>query len=324
MKYIVLSAGQEWNDYCWENAQKNQNIRFIKSLFKSYWLKFGIKLWNLRLMRINSLIRLMWFPFFKSQIKITNEETCLIIYDWNTITLSRYVIQLFREHFPNLKIVYIFTNFTKVSGARTFGLLDNLKQDFDIVFAFDPIDSKKYGFEYSRLIYEPDTLKNTKPAVSYDLFYVGQAKDRYPKLIEIFKKAIQQGLKCKFFITGVSSEDRYEHPDIIYNKQLPYSKVLDYIKKSRCLVDAIQGESSGMTIKTSESVVWNKKLITTNDNVVNEPYFNPSNIMVYLPSSDLAQFIKAPFIPYSDKDKFHFSSNRLFDQIEMLVNKQDD
>lgn len=318
MKYVIITSGQEWNDYCWEGALKKQeNIIFKNKLFP----RFAYRFWIRKIFRNSLLIDLFWYPWIKRILGISQDDTVLLVYDWGPITLSNRIIRKLKKEYPKLNVSYIFTNIVKITGATTFGLLDNLKQNYDMVFAFDPLDAKKYGFEYSRLIYEPNRPHVLPIKTEYDLFYVGQAKDRYSILIDIFKDAISQGLKCKFFITGVSESDRYEHPDITYNRQLPYSSVLEYINKSRCIVDAIQGGSSGMTIKTSEAVFWGKKLITTNETVVNESYYKPSNILIYHRGCDINQFLQTNFVPYTDKDRYEFSHMRLFQQIENITTK---
>ena len=50
------------------------------------------------------------------------------------------------------------------------------------------------------------------------MFYIGQAKDRHHKLIQIFKDAISNGLHCLFYITGVPEKEQYTHENIIYNE----------------------------------------------------------------------------------------------------------
>ena len=316
MKYVVLSAGQEWNDYCWEGVvSNNDRVLYINNLFP----KFLERLWRRKLFRTPFLLKVLWYPVIKRMLKISQITTTLIVYDWSLITFSLMIVEMLKKEYCNLNIVYVFTNFVKVSGAKTYGLLEKLKDYYDAVFAFDPADSVKLGFEYSRLVYEPNASRLSSDVIEYDLFYVGQAKDRYPKLIEIFKNATSQSLRCKFFITGISQENRYIHPDIIYNSPLSYSEVLTYINKSHCLVDAVQGDSTGMTIKTSEAIFWNKKLITTNECITKEKYYKPSNICVYKDKCDLKRFLELEFLPYTDEDKYEFSSTSLFNQIKKLL-----
>lgn len=315
MKYIVINAGHEWNRYCWSGVKNLGNVRYIQDLFN----KITFRFWSRRFFRSDIFIRLIWIPYIQHILNISSEATTLIVYDWGPITLSRTLIAGLRKNYSNLKIVYVFTNIVKITGATTHNLLGTLKDDYDIVFAFDPKDAKKYGFEYSKLIYTAKLPEKNDSSYEYDIFYVGQAKDRHEKLIEIFKDAVSAGLKCRFYIHGVPENEQFLHNDIIYNQRLSYGEVLNYMGKSRCIVDAIQGESTGLTIKTCEAVVLDRKLITTNENVVNEPFFKPSNILVYKKGVDLKGFMNTELIPYTEKDRYEFSPLRLFHQIEELL-----
>ncbi len=313
-RYIVLSAGQEWNLYSWESTKDNPNIEFINELFTPIILK---NFWWRKIFRNKLLYKIFWFSYICSRLKITNCQTILIIYDWHFLTKSPYILNLLKKKYKNLTTVYCFTNLSKVTGAKTFGILFSLKNTYDQVYAFDKLDSEKFGFNYSKLVYAPireNIATNVKP--EYDLFYIGQAKDRLKQLIDIFKHAKKEGLKCKFFITGVPQNQQYSDPDITYNQNLSYKDVLTYISKSKGIVDAIQGDSTGMTIKVCEAVFWDKKLITTNVQVENEPYFKVNNILIYNNNISLTEFMNLNFIPYTNKDRYEFSPYRLFKQIE--------
>lgn len=314
-RYIILSAGQEWNAYSWQSLNNSQSIDFIEDL-NIFPNKILRKLWCKSKYRTRFLVRIFWEPIIRRLLKLDSRDTIIIVYDWNRLTHCPYLFKLIKKRYPNIRIVYCFTNIIKITGAKKFGLLSSLKETYDQIFAFDKEDSKKYGFDHSNLIYTPIIYHNTNDKISkYDLFYVGQAKDRLDKLIQIFKHAKSEGLKCKFFITGVEPNDMYEDIDITYNHQLPYGEVLEYIKQSTAIVDAIQSDSTGLTIKTCEAVLWGKKLITTNLHVELESFFHKSNILIYTSESQLKNFISLPFIPYNEKDIYEFSPNRLFSQI---------
>lgn len=311
-RYIILSAGQEWNTYSWSAPAKKDNIRFIENLFPKLLRKF----WWRKAFRSKLLKNAFWLPFIRSRLRIKSSNTVLIVYDWHPITKDSDIIRKLRNYYPDLHIVYVYTNISRISGSKTFNIIQDLTNIYDKVFAFDKLDSKKYGFEYSRLVYDVD-FHSDDMNFEYDIFYVGQAKDRLAQLLSIFKKAKLEGLKCKFYITGVKNENKYNHPDIIYNVNISYGEVLKFISKSKAIVDAIQGESTGMTIKTSEAIMLGKKLITTNRNIMDEPYYKSQNIMIYNSdkNENIKEFIRKPLIPYSDEDRYHFSAQHLLDKI---------
>ena len=124
-------------------------------------------------------------------------------------------------------------------------------------------------------------------------------------------------MKCDFTIVDVP-EGEQRHAEVIkYNVKLPYGEVIEKIKRSRCLVDVIQGESSGLTIKTVESVVYDKKLLTTNENVKKEDFYKSQNILIYDKRKPIRDFLDIPLIPNTQKEKSVFSPDYLF----CLINK---
>ena len=255
MEYIILNAEHEWNYFSWKNVLSNQNIHFINKLYS----RFLKKLWSYRWLRKSLFCQIFWLPYIKYVLKIKEVPTVLIVYDWGDLTLSPYCIGQLKKCHPQLKVIYIFTNIVNISGAKTFHLLNSLKDSYDQIFAFDPVDAKKYGFNYAKLIYTASFPCSHK-APELDIFYVGQAKDRYDKLLEIYRRAKKVGLKCKFFIVGVPAEKQYKADDIFYDQYLDYGMVLNYMSNSKCIIDVIQGNSSGLTIKTCEAVVLDKNL----------------------------------------------------------------
>ena len=65
-------------------------------------------------------------------------------------------------------------------------------------------------------------------------------------------------------------------------------------------------------MRVLESVVFSKKLITTNAEVKNFSFYNENNILVIdsekLPSpADIREFVSKPFIPYTDEQLYDIS-----------------
>jgi len=111
--------------------------------------------------------------------------------------------------------------------------------------------------------------------------------------------------------------------EIVYNQKIEYKKVLDFIKKSRCLLDVIQKNSTGLTIKVCEAVVYSKKLISTNYNIKKENFYDSNRILIVDKNSsyDFKKFIGKEYIPYTDDDKKIFTASRLYKQINDFLHK---
>ena len=324
VNYIILSNGTQWCYNCWKSAVSD-NVRFINKAVPytgssiMYWLccmHYRFHMPSLRLLPFTSI----WYNNFIKTLNINKDiTTVLIIYDWSFLSKDLRFLKKIKKEYPRLYIVYLFSNIVKVSGARLYGLLDHLKENFDVIFAFDQEDEKKYGFKFNPLIYTPPIkLPEWSYDLQYDLFYLGEAKDRYEKIIEIYEKARREGLKCNFTIAGVPEEKRVYTDEINYER-MSYLQALEIMGESKCIVDAIQGGSTALTIKTCEAVVLGRKLITTNRRILSESFYKESNIMVYEQNSSFKSFIEKPMEEYTESDKQFFSPQGLFTKIERIL-----
>lgn len=322
-KCVILSNGNEWCYYSWRGyLSKHPEVDFIKDgnpihsnkLFKWMWKKH----FSPRRGKVLSYFRKFWHPFIVNGLRLNNEgKTIFLTYDWNLLTTDLGFYKAIKKKYPNVVLVYMFTNIVKFTGSTSYGILNNLNSVFDYVFAFDKVDASKYGFLYSPLIY---TNNNdiTPSLYKSDLFYVGKAKDRLSQLLAIYEKAKAEGLTCDFNIVDVPADCQKHKDGIVYNKTLSYREVLSRIKSTKCLVDAIQGDSVGLTIKTCEAVVCGKKLITTNSHVKEECFYHPSNIMVLADGQQMPSikdFLDLDNVSYSDEAKYEFAPERLFKEI---------
>lgn len=324
-KVIVLANPAEWCYYSWKGVLADKKILFFKDgiplnsegLLKMLWKK------HFSLNKSHSLrfpLRFVWYKRMCKDMGLNNvDNIVLITYDWNTLALDHLFYSYIRKNYSNVKLVYLFSNIVKITGANYYGYLNNLKLYYDQIYAFDKCDAQKYGFRYFPLIYvkNEDAPKSTSEV---DLFYIGQAKDenRLNILLEIFEKAQDEGLVCEFHIVGVEEAKQKYKDKIVYNKPIGYLEALEGIMKAKCLVDVIQKESTGLTIKTCESVIYDKKLITSNVNVASEPFYSENRILVYEKNINLKlkKFIDIPFSSYSKDEKDKFSPYVLFNEIE--------
>ncbi len=308
---VVLSNGTEWCRWCWMGALSKRNFHFWKTGFP---LKNKFILW-LCTKHFSPFHRFplkkIWYRFFLKNLGLRNDiQNIIIFYDWNILATDAFFISELKK--SGNKLVYMFTNIVSRSGAYKYMSINYLRSTFDAIFAFDRMDAQKYGFNYHPLIYEKNFFCDSCN-LKYDLFYVGQAKDRLDVLLEIYVKARQSGLVCDFHIIGVPLEKQKYSDGIVYNKPISYKDVICHILDSKCLVDVIQGQSTGLTIKVCESVIFNKKLITTNRHVKEENFYKKGNIMVLDKEISIFDFIKLNQIQYEQADYYLFSVDSLLD-----------
>ena len=63
-------------------------------------------------------------------------------------------------------------------------------------------------------------------------------------------------------------------------KGLDYNTVNENIEKSNTILDIHHPKQTGLTMRTIEMIGMNKKIITTNKDIINYDFYNPNNILV--------------------------------------------
>ena len=320
-KIVIMGNGNDWCEKSLTDIKYYENTKLINTplpyttkgivakLIKLHYSQTIEKYFELPFKRV-------WYSFFSKYISDNpNEPLVLVIYDRNRLANNIPFLMYLRNHFKTIKLVYVFTNIVKISGAGNNNFLDKLNDYFDVVYAFDPNDAIKYNFKYSPLVYSDNSDHNIE--IEDDVFYIGRAKDRYSMLISVFERLLSFGLKTNFSIYGVP-ESQQKYTDYIkYNVMVPYDEVLKHIQKANCLLDVIQGESEGFTIKVCEAVFYNKLLITTNKKIYDAPFFNPNYIKVICDANDITEefFTNCDKVYYSQEDKSFFSVDTFLNRI---------
>lgn len=317
--FIILGNGVDWCELSLREFAKESNVHLINNILP---IKNAIKLKFAKYHYCHRSIlvsRKIWYKTFLKTMNIPSDYEVInvIIYDHNFLGNDRDFINYLREYDNRVKIYYMFTNIVKYSRANELGYVNKLNDLYDSVFAFDKMDSLKYQFDYSPLIYDA-TFNSNSSKEKAKAFYVGQAKDRFNGLINVFEKLNALGIDCDFYIVNVDEDKQKYKNTITYNKFITYQEALDHINNATCLIDLIQGDSTGLTIKTCEAVCYDKKLITTNKHVKDYPFYNPKYIKIIDSSEDIdiSFFEENKEVHYTEEDKSYFSYKSFLKKFE--------
>ena len=89
-------------------------------------------------------------------------------------------------------------------------------------------------------------------------------------------------LRCEFYIAEVKEEERiYGLEGIHYIKYMKYSKTLELISRSKCLLEVVQEGQVGSTMRSMEALVYRKKLLTNDKSIKSQEYFCKENMFVF-------------------------------------------
>ncbi|MDE6444893.1 MAG: hypothetical protein K2K64_10825, partial [Muribaculaceae bacterium] len=235
-----------------------------------------------------------------------------------------------RRFYPKAKIVVYFTDLIKINNMRFSNApidINYLKSLSDLILTYDPEEACHFGLTYYPVpLSRIENISDVKEV--WDVYFIGQAKNRLPLIMQTYHALSKKGLKVNFIISGVPKNNQENLPGITYINgiSLSYKENIRTVLRSKCLLEIIQKNSTGDTIRTKEALVYNKKLLTNNPLIVNAPFYNPEYICYFENPDDInPEFIKGlakdEVVDYHYKDQL--SPLRLLEFIENHLNNED-
>ena len=209
--------------------------------------------------------------FFNAEINNKEFEN-YIVYD---ATVSSEYIKWLHEHHMNSRIILFYDN----PIANTDVDIKTIDRSYCECWSFDFTDCMKYKLKYNSEFYFSE-LKISNQDNKYDIMFLGRDKGRYNKLLELEKIFKELGLASYFHIVADNKIERYKK--VRYKPQISYTEVLDLVSKSNVLLDILQDEQTGLTLRDMEAVFFNKKLITDNKEIINYNFYSSDNVFVLI------------------------------------------
>jgi len=183
-------------------------------------------------------------------------------------------------------IFYTWDSFTNHTHPIT--ILDY----FDRKLTFDPEDATRYDLDFRPLFYL-DAFKNIGiEKVENNILFLGTAhSDRYRISLSILNWANSHNLTmfCFYFMHGRivylykklfdKTFKEFNYKKLSF-KSLELSEILALYRKSQVVLDINHPHQKGLTMRTFEAIGAKKKIITTNNEILKFPFFDPNNITI--------------------------------------------
>lgn len=264
---------------------------------------------------INKHIKLpfqqFWYPYYFHNKFSENKPLCFVLIGRLSLNYLRYL----KSKYPNCRLVLLYRDLRMVTEQLYPDLPDN--PIFDLQMTIDRREAKKYGWCHFEEFESKIDVPISKDYPESDVFFAGKAKDRLSRLMKAYDIFTNAGLRCKYFLTGVSKADQIEKPGIEYSDRfMPYTEMLYHTVNSKCVLEINQAQAVGYTSRFLEAVMFNKRLITDNQDVKTSIFYNDSNIQCISNIEDVSPaFVMDPHIvDYHYKDEF--SPVHLIEQID--------
>lgn len=265
------------------------NEPFLHKLHKIHWSA-----------KINSKIKLpfkkLWFKKMTNGKFADNKPVCYILYGGQYAVRDPRLCDYIRNLNPDNKIALHYRDLIKSEAKH----IEMLKNKTDVIYTYDKGEAEKYGIKYdSSYVYSRLAEVSQPEEFDYDLLFVGYAKDRLNLIHRVLKRAVENNIRCKFILVGVKEDEKLNLPGVEYiDSTIPYKEVVDYVNRSRCILELTQENAEGATMRTAEAIVYKRKLLTNCNRARERADFNPEQMRAFTSENDIDyQFIKDP-IPY--------------------------
>lgn len=246
----------------------------------------------------------------KNNIKIQNNilnETKNKIYDVVLIIVGRHLttdfMEKLKERNPTARFVlYLWDSIERCESFK------DIEKFFNEIFSFDRKDCENYGLRFLPLFY----TNNFKPSQSQKMtISIYGAFFAHSDRIRIVEKIASQVMNGYFFIYFASKvqllkflfNNNKNRQIIASNISMSESENIKHMQKAKCILDIQHPAQAGLTIRTIEAVGCAKKLITTNQDIVNYDFYNPNNVLVIDRENPIIpkDFIENDYIPVSNE-----------------------
>lgn len=213
----------------------------------------------------------------------------------------------FKKMTPNL-IAYYHDSINNIPRKR-----DIIKY-FDKVYSYEKKDVTENNLNFiTNFIYLNKRIPKDSD-FDQETFTIMSNDYRIKTLKALADYLNNKGISSKFLIhTHKKQNENDKLLTYIYSRK-NNTQVLEYLRKSRIIIDIHKfGIQEGLTFRVFESLYLNKKLITTNSDIKNYDFYNPSNIRIIYPDESITipdDFFTTPYekIPDDIYEKYLFSN----------------
>lgn len=188
-------------------------------------------------------------------------------------------------------------------SQTNFPYIKKVQKFFNKCYSFDKRDIEETSIlKFLPLFYSKtyeDIGKRNNKDYKYDFCFVGTAHPKKYKFINMMSKQLKPIYPKQFIYFFFPSPIVYFYRKVM-NKEIRGAKysefhyvplkgkeMIDVYESCRCVLDSAQAGQLGLTIRVLEALGAKKKLITTNEDIVNYDFYCPENIYVYKGNIDL-------------------------------------
>ncbi len=239
---------------------------FEKNLIRRFYFK-----------TVNTPLGFIWYPIYLGDVKIKNKTDLTFLFnEWHPAVKDRKYLKWLRG--KKIKLVLILRNrIVNKENPEVAGIsLNNLKQCFDLITTTEYGDAGLYD-----LMYQPNPFsviqQAEKSAISSDICFTGADKGRENLIHKLAIESKEHNVKFDFCIVNGTRKNE----ELRYAEWSSYESMIKQNIESNCILEVLQEGQESSTLRYQEAVCLKKKLLTNNDSVSKQKYYNEQYIQVF-------------------------------------------
>jgi hypothetical protein len=230
--------------------------------------------------------------------------------------LSAAAVKALRSSMPDARFhLYLWDGIENVRGAAQIAPL------FDSVSSFDPEDAKMLGWHHRPLFASNtgDVAQVAMVRCKYDWVFIGSLhSDRY----KILKRIVSNSSHLSSFVYGFIpgklawwlrhlTDWTLWQPGTIKISTVPLTPkmVSQIVDQARVAIDIEHPRQRGLTMRTIETLMAHKKIITTNSRIRDTDLFDESRVWIIDRNNPVISesFLDTPFLPLASAIRERYS-----------------
>lgn len=157
------------------------------------------------------------------------------------------------------------------------------------IFSFDFSDCKNHGFVFWPQICS--RLECVKIDNRPGFYFAGRKKGRLPFIKDVAQCFNKQRYSSYLRIPDIIADEMHELKEIgsvfVFNTMIPYEDMLNEELSYNCIFDITQDCQQGFSWRFIEGILYHKKIVSNNPDVMNSPYYNENQIKIIKDPRDL-------------------------------------
>lgn len=192
--------------------------------------------------------------------------------------------------------------------------------NFDKVYSFEKEDCLKYNLKFiTNYIYKESNL-NPARIFKYDIFNISSKDNRFKTISKIADELSNKGISFKIIIYDKNKKTKNTNIEFI-SEYIQIDQVNELVHDSKFLLDIHRKEQNGLTFRVFESLGLQRKLITTNPNIIQYDFYNPKNILI-IDETNInfdADFFNSPYEPVPEHIYRKYTIESWIDEVFSLT-----